>query len=87
MAPCSSAKPLPTRALGLCSMTLEVLEGMILRGVVARDQVRAPPSGQTSARPEADEVVVFRDFFTAGLRFPLDPAIVDIFRFFKVYMH
>jgi len=30
---------------------------------------------------------VFCDFFTTGLRFPLDPVVVDIFRFFKVYMH
>jgi hypothetical protein len=32
--------------------------------------------------PEADEVVVFRDFFTCGLRFPNDhvlPAILDVF--------
>ena len=60
---------------------------MIIRGVVDRSQVRAPPPDQGSARPEPDEVVVFRDFFTAGLRFPLDPVVVDIFRFFKVYMH
>ena len=31
--------------------------------------------------------MVFRDFFTAGLRFPLDPVIVNIFRLFTVYLH
>ena len=60
---------------------------MILHGVVDRSQVRAPPPDQGSPRPEPDEVVVFRDFFTAGLRFPLDPVIVDIFRLFMVYLH
>jgi hypothetical protein len=68
-------------------MTHEVLEGMILRGMVDRSQVRAPPPDQGSARPEHDEVVVFRNFFTTGLRFQLDPVVVDIFRFFKVYLH
>ena len=31
--------------------------------------------------------MVFRDFFTVGLRFPLDPVVVDIFRLFTVYLH
>ena len=87
MAPRSIEKPPPTRALGYSHVTPEVLEGMILHGLVDRSQVRAPPSDQASARPEPDEVVVFRDFFTAGLRFPLDPVIVDIFRLFTVYLH
>jgi len=52
---------------------------MILHGLVDRSQVQAPPTDKASARPEPDEVVVFSDFFTAGLRFPLDPVIVDIF--------
>ena len=32
-------------------------------------------------------MIVFRDFFTVGLRFPLDPVVVDIFRLFTVYIH
>ena len=87
MAPRMTEKPPPTRALGYSHMTREILKGMIIRGVVDRSQVRAPPTDQASARPEPDEVVVFRDFFTAGLRFPLDPVIVDIFRLFTVYLH
>ena len=87
MVPRSTVKPPPTRALGYSHMTREVLEGMIIRGVVDRGHVRAPPPNQGSARPELDEVVVFRDFFTAGLRFPLDPVVVDIFRLFTVYLH
>ena len=75
----TTEKPPPTRALAYCHMTPEVLEGMIIRGVVDRSQVRAPPPDQGSVRPEPDEVVVFCDFFTAGHCFPLDPVVVDIF--------
>jgi len=32
-------------------------------------------------------VVVFKDFFPAGLRFPLDPAVVDIFARYGVFLH
>jgi hypothetical protein len=42
---------------------------------------RAPLDEQTPT-PEDGEVVVFRDFFTCGLRFPCDPifpAILDTF--------
>ena len=87
MAPRMSEKPLPTRALGYSHVTPEVLEGMILNGLVDRSKVRAPPADQASARPEPDEVVVFCDFFTAGLRFPLDPVVVDIFWQYGVYLH
>ena len=87
MAPRSTKKPPPTRALGYSHVTPEVLERMILHGVVDHSQVRAPPPDQGSPRPEPDEVVVFRDFFIAGLRFLLNPVVVDIFRLFTVYLH
>ena len=32
-------------------------------------------------------MVVFRDFFTVGLRFPLDPVVVDIFQLFTIYLY
>jgi hypothetical protein len=37
--------------------------------------------------PEADEVVVFRDFFTCGLRFPCDPLVLAILDKFPVKIH
>jgi hypothetical protein len=37
--------------------------------------------------PEADEVVVYRSFMKAGLRFPLDKILVEIMKTFKVYLH
>ena len=38
-------------------------------------------------RPRSDEVVVFRDFFATGLRFSLDPVVVEIFKLHKVFLH
>jgi len=76
-----------TTVLGLSKMTSSLLDDLARRGFVSADDVRAPPSGEISAHPRADEVVVFHDLFTAGLRMPLDPVVVDIFRLFKVYLH
>jgi hypothetical protein len=36
---------------------------------------------------EADEIVVFRDFFTCGLRFPCDPLLPAILDKFSVKIH
>jgi hypothetical protein len=68
-------------------MTPSLLDDLAHRGFVSTDDVRAPSTGETIARPRTDEVIAFRDLFTAGLRMPLDPVVVDIFRLFKVYLH
>ena len=44
-------------------------------------------ASEISAHPEVDEVVVFKDIFTAGLRFPLDSTVVDVFQLYKVVQH
>jgi hypothetical protein len=36
---------------------------------------------------EANDVVVFRDFFTCGLRFPCDPILAPILDAFFVKIH
>jgi hypothetical protein len=36
---------------------------------------------------ENDEVVVFRSFFRAGLRFPLNEIIGEILENYKIYLH
>jgi hypothetical protein len=46
-----------------------------------------PPSGEEVSTPEANEVVVFKDFFTRGLRFPCDPILPSILKNFSVKMH
>jgi hypothetical protein len=37
--------------------------------------------------PEADEVVIFRNFRKAGLRFPLDKLLVEVLKTFEIYLH
>jgi hypothetical protein len=38
-------------------------------------------------KPEKDEVVVFKSFFKAGLRFPLHDMIADVLERFGIYLH
>jgi hypothetical protein len=37
--------------------------------------------------PKADEVVVFKSFMKAGLRFPLHKMLVKVLMAFKIYLH
>jgi len=78
----------PTKKiLGKSYMTHAMIEDLERRGVLEADMARPPPDGEIEAKPQPDEVVVFRDFFIAGLRFPLDPVVVEIFKLFDVYTH
>jgi hypothetical protein len=38
-------------------------------------------------KPKNDEVVVFKSFFKAGLRFPLHRMIADVLENFEIYLH
>jgi hypothetical protein len=42
---------------------------------------------EITPKPENDEVVVFRSFFKAGLRFPLHGMNADVLENFKIYLH
>ena len=66
--------------LGLSKMIPSLLDDLARRGFVSADCVRAPPTGETVAHPRVDEVIVFRDLFTAGLRMPLGPLILRVQR-------
>jgi hypothetical protein len=37
--------------------------------------------------PESDEVVVFRSFMKAGLRFQLHKMLVEVLKTFEIYLH
>jgi hypothetical protein len=37
--------------------------------------------------PKVDEVVVFKSFFRAGLRFPLNEIIGEVLKNFEIYHH
>jgi hypothetical protein len=45
------------------------------------------PSRETVPRPRDNEVVIFRDLLYTGLQFPLHPTVVDILRYFDIYLH
>jgi hypothetical protein len=60
-----------------------------MRGRYFRDLsvVRADEREKTCPTPEENEVVVFRSFLKAGLRFPLSSFIVEILNIFEIYLH
>ena len=68
-------------------MTLPMLEDMEKRGILSPGLGRVPLKTDVYAKPREDEVVVFKDFFLGGLCFPLDPAVIDIFVRYSVYLH
>jgi hypothetical protein len=46
-----------------------------------------PPGVESIPNPRANEAMVFDDFFTAGLRMPLHPVLVNILCKFRVQLH
>jgi hypothetical protein len=42
---------------------------------------------ETTLEPKNDEVVVFKSFFRAGLRFPLNEMIGVVLKNFEIYLH
>jgi hypothetical protein len=42
---------------------------------------------EITPKPEKDEVVVFKSFFKARLRFPLNEMIADVLEKFGIYLH
>jgi hypothetical protein len=49
--------------------------------------VRADEGEKTCPTPEENEVVIFRSFLKAGLRFPLSSFVVEILKIFEIYLH
>jgi hypothetical protein len=71
----------PSLVFGESKVTANMIRDYDAAGFLPVATGRAPLDEQTPT-PEADEVVLFRDFFTYGLRFPCDlvlPAILDAF--------
>jgi hypothetical protein len=54
---------------------------------VTADLIKEYEEARFFLAPEANEVVVFRDFFTCGLRFPCDPLLPCILEKFSVKKH
>jgi hypothetical protein len=49
--------------------------------------VRADNRERIVPTPEENEVVIFRSFFKAGLRFPLSKFVVEVLNIYQVYLH
>jgi hypothetical protein len=59
-----------------------------MRGRYFRDMsiVRAGEDNNVPA-PEENEVVIFRSFFKAGLRFPLSRFVVEVLKIYQIFLH
>jgi hypothetical protein len=49
--------------------------------------VRADNGEKTCPTPEENEVVIFRSFFKARLRFPLSSFVVEVLKIYEIYLH
>jgi hypothetical protein len=60
-----------------------------MRGRYFRDisVVRADNRDGTVPAPEENEVVIYRSFFKAGLRFPLNRFVVEVLKIYQIYLH
>jgi hypothetical protein len=60
-----------------------------MRGRYFRDMsiVRADDGEKTVPTPEDNEVVIFRSFLKAGLRFPISKFVVEVLKIYQVYLH
>jgi hypothetical protein len=60
-----------------------------MRGRYFRDMsiVRADIGDRTVPVPEENEVVIYRSFFKAGLRFPLSRFVVEVLKTYQIFLH
>jgi hypothetical protein len=59
-----------------------------MRGRYFRDMSIVRVGGDNTApAPEENEVVIFRSFFKAGLRFPLSKFVVEVLKTYQIFLH
>jgi hypothetical protein len=60
-----------------------------MRGRYFRDMsiVRADIGDRIVPVPEENEVVIYRSFFKAGLRFPLSRFVVEVLKIYQIFLH
>jgi hypothetical protein len=76
----------PSFVFGQSKVTANLIREYKAAGFFLAGNGRAPLDEQVPT-PEEDEVIVFRDFFTCGLRFPCDPILPTILDAFSVKIH
>jgi hypothetical protein len=62
---------------------LENMRGRYFRDIPI---VRAGGDNNVPA-PEENEVVIYRSFFKAGLRFPLSKFVVEVLKIYQIFLH
>lgn len=63
-----------------------LLDEFVKLGWFFRDLAR-PSEGKVVPDPQDDEVVVFKEFFMVGLRFPPHPLVVGVLKRFNLKFH
>jgi hypothetical protein len=65
------------------------LAKMVKAGYFSENQKKLLRFGgeETTPKPEKDEIVIFKSFLKAGLRFPLHGIVADILKKFGIYFH
>ena len=65
------------------------LPKMVKSGYFSEDEKKLIRFGgeETTPKPEKDEIVIFKSFLKAGLRFPLNRMIADVLKKFGIYLH
>jgi hypothetical protein len=59
-----------------------------MRGRYFRDMSIVRAGGDNIVRaPEENEVVIYRSFFKAGLRFPLSKFVVKVLKVYQIFLH
>jgi hypothetical protein len=76
----------PSFVFGESKVTADLIRKYEAAGFFPADDGRAPLDEQIPT-PEANEFIVFRDFFTCGLKFPYDPILSAILDRFSVKIH
>lgn len=71
---------------GKTMMTGGILKNFADKGTLNRDLARLS-TDEKIPKPEHDECVVFKDYFTAGLRFPVQDLLEEILSTDNIEMH
>jgi hypothetical protein len=59
-----------------------------MRGRYFRDMSIVRSGGDNNVpAPEENEVVIYRSFFKAGLRFPLSKFVVEVLKIYQIFLH
>jgi hypothetical protein len=74
---------------GKSTVSTADLSKMVKSGYFSESQKKLLRFGgeETIPKPEMDEIVIFKSFLKAGLRFPLHGIIADVLKRFGIYFH